>query len=98
MWFISDRSQTWGDGMSSPIGFSEWYNAKLGHLPPLGQGALWFLYGFVWIPIWYFSTRANAEGGALASAVAVVPAQFDVEPAPSWKRLSEPYRDHRRAN
>jgi hypothetical protein len=31
--------------MNSPIGFSDWYKARLGHLPVLGQGALWYLRG-----------------------------------------------------
>jgi uncharacterized RDD family membrane protein YckC len=72
--------------MNSRIGFSEWYKARLSHLPLLGQGALWYLFGFIWIPIWYFRTRDSARSGASTGA-ALFTGQFDVAPAPAWKRL-----------
>lgn len=60
--------------------FSAWYRGKLGGLPLAVQALLWFLYGFIWIPAWYFaSTPARGDDARTASVV---------EPAPAWKRLA----------
>jgi hypothetical protein len=40
--------------------FATWYRLRLGQLPTWGQVGLWLLYGFLWIPLWYFMSRNQA--------------------------------------
>ena len=44
--------------------FPEWYRIRLGHRPLLIQAALWLLYGFVWIPVWYLTTGSSGPFSA----------------------------------
>ena len=72
--------------MSRTATFGDWYKARLGHRPVLVQGIVWFLYGFIWIPIWYVNTRDLDRGGA-SSASDAGPATPDFELAQPWRRL-----------
>jgi uncharacterized RDD family membrane protein YckC len=42
------------------LGFGAWYKVRFGGKPIWLQAIAWFLYGFIWIPIWYASTRGKA--------------------------------------
>ena len=44
---------------SVPDGFYEWYRERLGHRHIVVQGALWFLCGYIWIPLWHFYSGAS---------------------------------------
>jgi uncharacterized RDD family membrane protein YckC len=51
--------------MNSFHGFSAWYSSRLGRLPVVLQILLWFLYGFLWIPLWYLGTpRSHRHAGS----------------------------------
>lgn len=68
----------------APIRFREWYKIKLGARHILLQVLLWWLYGFIWIPLWYLKTRHSNDvtmqsstpmvSGALPSRVPATPA------------------------
>ena len=46
--------------MDATVKFGDWYRAKFGSRPVLVQGVIWFLYGFIWIPLWYINTRDHS--------------------------------------
>lgn len=71
--------------MTSSVAFGQWYKTRFGHLPLLGQAALWYFFGFVWIPILYFRTR-DAAGQETVGHL-LIPEGFDVTPAAPWRRL-----------
>jgi hypothetical protein len=47
--------------------FREWYSVTLGRQWLIVQAALWVFYGFLWIPIWWLSTRHKIDTSQLTS-------------------------------
>lgn len=45
------------DVQEEPSTFGDWYRRQLGNLPMAVQAILWFFYGFIWIPAWYWSSQ-----------------------------------------
>jgi hypothetical protein len=53
--------------MNSRAAFPDWYRTRLGQHSVFVQGVLWFLYGFIWIPLWYICTRDRASSSNSAT-------------------------------
>lgn len=68
---------------SSPVSrssFGPWYRARLGKLPIILQVILWWFYGFIWIPIWWFVSRNEMSALPSKSGVAFASGDRAVKP------------------
>jgi len=70
--------------MDATVKFGDWYRAKFGSRPVLVQGVIWFLYGFIWIPLWYINTRDHSASSVPSG---IDSETLELELAPPWRRL-----------
>lgn len=58
--------------------FARWHRARLGGLPVGLRVGLWLLYGFLWIPLWYLTSKTNDEPLRRRAAIGILVAIFGV--------------------